>query len=81
MINFLDELEAAGLGRAPWTGDAKIGFWEQVAHMAVCRFEDKADFLTWVWRNYQAEENRFVASCCWDIIKLREAPDGEESSG
>lgn len=69
-MEFSDRLELCGLG-TPWAGEAKAAFWESVAHLAVLFFVDKAQFMGWVCSHYQAEDNHFAASVCWDIIKLK----------
>jgi hypothetical protein len=72
-MEFYERLKLLGLGGPPWTGEAKAQFWESVAHLAVRTFEGKDQYMSWVCKTYQAEDNRFAASVCWDIIKLKAA--------
>lgn len=72
-MEFLDRLRLLGLGGTPWTGEARSQFWESVARLAVAYFPEKGQYMDWVFRHYEMDENRFAASVCWDIIKLKTA--------
>lgn len=78
MIEFSDELKAKGLRIPPFNDCNKFEFFEQVASLAVQRFPDKNEFMAWIVSVYKLEKNRFAASACWDIIKLRQSASAEE---
>lgn len=46
----------------------KVEWWEHVAEQAVDFFEDKEDYMSWVFSNYRTEDNRLVANGAWDLV-------------
>jgi len=55
----------------PQTDRLSQEWWELVAHRAVAFFgNNKEEFTSWVNSSYGSDENRFLASVCWDIVRL-----------
>jgi hypothetical protein len=49
-----------------------VDFWYEIAERAIEHFDKKSDFMDFVNRRFDGDQNRMAASCCWDIIRLEE---------